>query len=128
MKESDLKRTVTEYLEYAQNLGKLVYLRLNSGDFIEVRGNTRRRIKGCQAGTADILVLTNNGRYDAPNKFYCIPIFLELKSEKGRTSPAQDAFKIIVEAQGCVYKIIRNMEDLQEILWGSISGLIISVD
>ena len=48
MSEADLKRTVEDYLQIGQNQGKWIFLRLNAGDFIEVRGNTRRRIKGCQ--------------------------------------------------------------------------------
>ena len=64
MLEKDLKRTVEDYLQYQQNQGKLVYLRLNAGDFIEVRGETRRRVKGCPKGTADFLVLQNHVFYE----------------------------------------------------------------
>ena len=45
--EADLKRAVTDFLEIGQSQGRWVYLRLNTGDFIEVRGKTRRRVKGC---------------------------------------------------------------------------------
>lgn len=117
LSEADIKKGCIDYLQYQQNLGRLVYLRLNAGDFVVLnKDGSHRMIKGCQAGTTDILVLTNNGRYDAPNKFHCIPIFIELKSTKGRTSPAQNAFKILVEAQGASYFIIRSVEKLMEVL------------
>ena len=64
MKEADLKKTVIDLLQYKQNLGELVFFRLNSGDFIEVRGDTRRRIKGCMKGCADILVLRKKILYE----------------------------------------------------------------
>ncbi len=55
--EAQLKKTVEDYLQYGANQGQWVFLRLNSGDFIETRGETRRRIKGCPKGTADFLVI-----------------------------------------------------------------------
>lgn len=116
IREADVKRAVDDFLQYGQNQGKWVYLRLNSGDFIDVRGGTRRRIKGCQKGTADFLVLTNNGRFDAWNKFYCIPIFIEVKSPTGRQSKDQIVFQALVEAQGAEYHIIRSVEELQKVL------------
>ena len=103
--EADLKRTVTDYLEYQQNAGKLLYFRLNAGDFIELRGNTRRRVKGCMAGTSDLLVVKQGKA-----------IFLELKSDKGKQSPAQGAFQKLVQMQGTSYSIVRSLEELEKIL------------
>ena len=57
LSEAELKQSVTDYLEILQAQGHLLFLRLNAGDFIELRGNSRRRIKGCPKGTADLLVL-----------------------------------------------------------------------
>ena len=57
MLESELKLSVEQYLQYGQNQGKWMFLRLNSGDFKEVRGETRRRIKGCPKGTADFIII-----------------------------------------------------------------------
>ena len=112
MKEADLKLAVFDYLTYQMNLGKLYFDRLNSGEFIEVRGNTRRRVMGCRKGTADFFVLT---------KFQCglwIPriIFLEIKGDKGRQAPEQGAFEVMVKEQGAEYYIIKSIEELKEIL------------
>ena len=118
MLEADLKRAVSDYLRYQQNLGKLFYLRLNSGDVLVKGGAKHYKIKLCEEGTADFVVIRESvvPVFAQVTVMTTQAIFLELKSEKGRTSPAQDAFKIIVEAQGCVYKIIRSMEDLIEIV------------
>ena len=126
--EGQLKRQVEDYLEFAQNQGKLVYLRLNAGDFIEVRGDTRRRIKGCQAGTADLMVIREIKLQlkKATRKFInelgfenvVTPevIFLELKSAKGKQSDAQKEFQVLVEAQGCSYFLIRSIEKVMEVM------------
>jgi len=106
--EGELKLAVSDYLQFAQNQGKLYFDRLNSGDFIEVRGKTRRRVTGCRKGTADFFVLT---------KYKCglwIPriIFLELKSPRGRSTPEQGAFKKMVEDQLAEYHIVRSIEEV----------------
>ncbi|KKK89499.1 hypothetical protein LCGC14_2732490 [marine sediment metagenome] len=105
MKEADLKRTVQEYLDWGQNQGRWLYLRLNAGNFIEVRGNTRRRVMGCQPGTSDFVVITNISTS-----------FIELKSEKGKQSETQKEFQAKVEELGCYYFIIRSIEKLMEVL------------
>ena len=117
LSETDIKKAAIDYLQYGQNQGKWVFLRLNAGDFVVLnKDGSHRMIKGCPKGTADILILTNNGRYDAPNKFYCIPIFIELKSKTGKQSKEQKEFQGMVEAQGATYIIIRSVERLMEVL------------
>ena len=110
--ESQLMQAVSDYLQYAQNQGKLYYARLNSGSAFVKRGNKFYKIQLCEEGTADFFILT---------KFQCglwIPriIFIEVKSEKGRASPAQNAFKLLVEAQLAEYCVVRSLEELEEVL------------
>ncbi len=112
MLESDLKLAVEQYLQYKQNAGELVFLRLNTGDFIEVRGNTRRRVKGCPKGTSDFMVIQQ-----APWPPYTpLCSFIELKSDKGKQRLEQGAFQKLVEAQGAEYYIVRSVEELEELL------------
>ena len=113
MKEADLKKTVIDLLQYKQNLGELVFFRLNSGDFIEVRGDTRRRIKGCMKGCADILVLRKNKYADI---VYPKVLFLELKSEKGKQTLEQKEFQQLVTGDGISYYIIRSIEEVESLL------------
>jgi len=112
MNESDLKKTCEDYLTYLMNLGKLWFSRLNAGDFIDIRGDSRRRIKGVEKGTADLVVIMLDTHYIK----HCRVIFIELKSGKGRWAPEQRAFKIIIEAQGAEYHIVRNFEELERII------------
>jgi hypothetical protein len=117
--EADLKRAVSDYLQIGENQGKWVHLRLNSGDFIEVRGDTRRRIKGCPKGTADYIVLQATWVNAYPthiNVNYCRAIFLELKSKKGKQSKEQKEFEIKVGKERCEYFVVRSIEELEEIL------------
>ncbi len=111
MKENELKTTVADYLQIGMNQGKWYYDRLNSGDFIEVRGDTRRRIKGCRKGTADFLVLQKTGCWGTPRV-----LFVELKGDKGRQNEEQREFQHLVEEQGAMYAIIKSVEELEEVL------------
>ena len=103
--EAQLKRQVEDFLAFGVNQGRWYADRLNSGEFIEVRGKTRRRIKGCRKGTADFFVIRNSRT-----------TFIETKRKQGRISPEQRAFRILVEIQGADYLIIRSLEELIEIL------------
>ena len=103
--EAQLKHSVAEYLEYGRNLGKWMSLRLNAGDYIETRGTTRRRVRGCPKGTSDFLVIKDGKA-----------IFIELKSEKGRQSEDQLDFQQLVYYHKATYHVIRSLEELQEIV------------
>jgi len=118
LSEADIKRAIEEFLAWQQNLGKLWFTRLNSGKAFVKKGDRFHKIQLCPAGTADLLVITNNGRYDAPNKFYAIPIFLELKSDKGETSKAQDKFAELVQKQGASYFLVKSVDEVREIIGG----------
>lgn len=117
MRESDLKSQVSQYLQYLENQGRLCFLRLNAGRFVfEDKYGKRRVYMGARPGCADYLILTNNSRYDAPNKLECIPIFIELKATKGKQTSEQQLFQHLVERQGAEYSMVRSLEDLQGIL------------
>lgn len=108
MSEAALKHTVTDYLQYQMNLGELLFIRLNAGDFIEVRGTTRRRVKGAPAGCPDLLIL-KGGR----------TIFVELKAVKGKVSLAQVEFARAVTAQGAEWFEVRDFEGLLAVMGGT---------
>jgi hypothetical protein len=67
------------------------------------RGAKRQAIlvgMGVQAGFADLMVICG-GRV----------LFLELKSLKGKLSPAQEAFRNAVLAQGFGWALVRSLDD-----------------
>ena len=119
LSEADLKRAVKDFLQYKMNLGELYFDQLFSGEAIEVRGKTRRKVQGCRAGTADFVVIRKWYPVGAPNKAETLVTFFELKSTKGKTTKEQDEFAKLVRDIGCSYFVVRNLEKLKEILRGN---------
>ncbi len=113
MTEADLKRCISDYLQIGTSQGRFYADRLNSGEVIEVRGNTRRRVKLCRTGTADFFVLKLSDCMDCVG---CRVIFLEVKGDKGMQRQEQKDFQELIEAQGGEYYIVRSLEEVQEIL------------
>ena len=112
LREKDLKKAVWDYLEYGMNQGKWYFDRLNSGEFIEVRGGSRRRVKGCREGTSDFFVLTKTQSQSRIPRI----IFIEVKSEKGRMRSEQWAFAKLVAEQLAEYYVVRSIEELEAVL------------
>ena len=114
--EANVLRGCLDYLQVLKNQGKLWFCRMNSGKALVKKGDKHYSLTLAPEGTADILVITNNGRYDAPNKFYALPLFLEIKSPTGKQTKAQKEFQKEIEAQGCLYRIIRSIDELMGII------------
>ena len=122
MNESALLRSVLDWLQYQENPGKLMFLRLNSGtmfpSYTNKQGQTKSyRVSLCPEGTADVLVIRYEGCSMEGCRIVDI-IFLETKSKNGKLSEAQEAFKLKAEAQGAEYMVIRNVEQVIERLEG----------
>lgn len=123
LSEASIKKATEDYLTIQQAQGKLIYLRLNSGDFIEVRGKTRRRIRGCAPGTADFEIILFE---PMPVKFegktveagLLRVIFLELKSATGKQSDDQKKFEKLVDSMGCEYHLARSVDEVISIIGG----------
>ena len=123
LSEAEVKNACEEYLQYAMNQGKLWFSRMNAGDFIETRGDSRRRIKGAGKGTSDLIVIQSGqvhleymGEQHGPGIPVGFVTFIELKSSDGKLRPEQIEFQAKVEALNCRYAIVRSVEDLQEVL------------
>ena len=117
--EASIKSAISDYLQYKTNAGEIYADRLNSGDFIEARGNTRRRIRGCRKGTADFFVLQSILLWDGVHATRIRSvrgIFLEIKSPTGKQSPEQVVFQKLVENQGGEYHIVRSVDEVMEVL------------
>lgn len=117
MKEADLQRAVSDYLQYQMNLGKLYFDRLNSGSILTKRGKNTYRVSLCREGTADFMVVKGweTDRFSISDLISEI-IFLELKGTKGKQRPEQKEFQELVEAQGAEYYVVRSIEELEDIL------------
>lgn len=113
MKEQDLKLAVSQYLEYLTNQGKVYADRLNSGSVLVKKGAKTYRVGLCREGTADFMMFK---KVNVEGVDFLRLIFLELKGERGKASPAQNAFQVLVEAEGAEYHIVRRVEEVAEIL------------
>lgn len=111
--EKDLARSVDDYLQIGQNQGKWIFFILPSGSAFVWKGKRFYKIKLNEEGTSDRLVIRYVKCY--PESFTQV-IFLELKSAKGKQRKEQKAFQIIAENTGALYHIIRNIEQLMEVL------------
>ncbi len=126
LSEATIKNSIADYLETLQAMGKLIYFRLNAGTFIMGSDGTKRVIKGCKAGTSDFLVIR---LIKFNNSFMSHEvIFLEVKKsdweprkaaskrKKPDTEIAQEEFQKLVESQGHLYKIVRSVDEVIELL------------
>jgi len=101
--EADLQRAVVSALRVALPRTAILHHCANEVTEPGPRGARRQAIlvgMGVHAGFADLMVLCD-GRV----------LFLELKSLKGRLSPAQAAFQDAVLAQGFGWALVRSLDD-----------------
>jgi hypothetical protein len=101
--EADLQRAVVTALRFALPKGSIIHHCPNEITEAGPRGAKRQAIlvgMGVHPGFADLLVLSAER-----------VLFLELKSPKGRLSPAQEAFRDAVLAQGHGWALVRSLDD-----------------
>ena len=101
--EADLQRAVVTALRFALPKGAIIHHCANEMTEPGPRGAKRQAIlvgMGVHPGFADLTVLCE-GRV----------LFLELKSLKGKLSPAQEAFRDAVLAQGFGWALVRSLDD-----------------
>ena len=101
--EADLQRAIVIALRFALPKGAIIHHCANEVTEPGPRGAQRQAIlvgMGVHAGFADLIVICE-GRI----------LFLELKSLKGRLSPAQETFRDAVQAQGIGWALVRSLED-----------------
>jgi len=101
--EADLQRAVVKALRFALPPSAIIHHCANEVTEAGPRGAKRQAIlvgMGVHAGFADLMVLCE-GRV----------LFLELKSPKGKLSPAQMAFRDAVQAQSFGWALVRTLDD-----------------
>jgi hypothetical protein len=101
--EADLQRAVVIALRFALPKSAIIHHCPNEITDAGPRGAKRQAIlvgMGVHPGFADLTVLCA-GRV----------LFLELKSLKGRLSPAQEGFRDAVMAQGFGWALVRSLDD-----------------
>ena len=101
--EADLQRAVVTALRFALPKGAIIHHCANEVTEAGPRGAKRQAIltgMGIHPGFSDLMILCESR-----------VLFLELKSVKGRLSPAQEAFRDAVKAQGFGWALVRSLDD-----------------
>ena len=101
--EADLQRSVVIALRFALPKGAIIHHCANEVTEPGPRGARRQAIlvgMGVHSGFADLIIICD-GRV----------LLLELKSLKGKLSPAQEAFRDAILAQGFGWALVRSLDD-----------------
>jgi len=101
--EADAQRAIVQALRFVLPRGAIVHHSVNEVTAGDRRAKTRQAIlvgMGVHPGFSDLIVLSE-GRV----------LFLEVKSETGRLSPAQETFRDDVQAQGFAWALVRSVDD-----------------
>jgi hypothetical protein len=85
-------------------------IRLNSGVTLLEHKGRKRAIRMMPKGTADILAL-RFALHLTPSLNAVRPVWLEVKTDKGKQSADQRAFELIVRAEGHDYAVVRSVEE-----------------
>ena len=100
--------------EHNIQVGIVQYLRLRGFEVFAIPNGERRdavtgaklKAEGVTAGAADLIILLPIGN----------TLFVEVKTAKGRQSPAQKAFQERVESLGFNYVIWRSIDDVAKFI------------
>ena len=102
--EYGLQKGVAEFFEYKATPG-LAWLAIEVGGYRHPAEAARLKACGVKKGTPDGLVVWRGQ-----------PVFIELKSERGRLSPAQKSFHEYLRQAGAQVEVIRSLEQLEALL------------
>jgi hypothetical protein len=107
MKESEIQRSIVDYLQILENQGKLWFSRINTvGVFDATKKTFRKPATGTKSGIADILVFIGG-----------TTIWFEVKTPKGKQSDNQAEFarRVLQHSDG-EYFLVRDISDVEKCL------------
>lgn len=114
MKESEVLRQITDYL----TAKGILWFRMNSGAMFGSHKGKNWAVRFGTRGMADILAFVGSS-FQTPN--FQIPVWIEVKNEKGKMSEYQTFFKELVESRGHFYVLARSVDDVMA-LWAERCG------
>jgi hypothetical protein len=120
MRERDVQKAILDWLQAKH----IFAIRQNTGAMRSEYKGKSRFIRFGIPGQADILVfpwiynLQGNGPY-LINAREIVPVWIEVKGEKGRQSELQKSFQAQVEAEGHRYVLARSLDDVIAVLGGA---------
>ena len=112
-REFEIHQSIVEWLSYSLPAGSLVHHSPNEG-----RHNVQFRVKqkrmGMQPGWPDLEILVSSIYFK--NHKTPAPIFLEVKTEKGKLTKSQRGVLEKLRAIGCHVCLVRSIDDAQKFL------------
>ena len=111
--ESDLQITVVTWLQLVLPLGSVIHHSPNEGRH-RVQYRVKQKRLGVRAGWPDLEIFVQKTWW-RPDVCWS-PIFIELKTQKGRVSPAQKAVQAELTEAGCHVQTCRSIDDVQQFL------------
>lgn len=106
MTEAQLSKSISETLNFYENMGKLVFVRNNSfAGHIKRKNGSKGYVKNNKKGSSDYFIFMQD-----------LTIHLELKSEKGKQSDNQFAYQNKIEKLGHIYKIVRSVDEVDKLI------------
>lgn len=123
MTEHQLQTTIVGFLRHHAR-PETLWFAVPNGQQRDAIVGKRLKDEGVRAGVADLVIATSEVRttYFGDQYPHAVLHFLELKTAKGRQSPAQKAFQLQCELNGSSYAIARTPEEAADILydWGAL--------
>jgi hypothetical protein len=95
----------------------VIWTHFPAGEIRDARTGAKLKHMGVRAGVADFIVIIPTPS-DRP-----LLGFLEVKTERGRLSPAQELFRDDVAAAGCLHSVARSIDEGLNVLgrWGALT-------
>ena len=120
-KESEIQKSILDYLQILENQKKILFIRLNAGMIPILNPNgSWRMLKGAPAGWPDIIVWKPVKRYGqsvVSGRDYLMTYFLEVKRpHTGKQTPQQVSFEASVNRIGGSYHVVTSLNAVQRIL------------
>jgi len=103
MKESGIVSAINHYLYFLENQEKLVFIRNNSGAFINPKG---KFFKMGRPGSPDFFIFLKDGK----------SLHLEVKNEKGRQNIRQIDYEMKIANLGHRYCVVRSVDEVERLI------------
>ena len=114
MTEHTIHQAIVDYLKLALPPGSVLHHSPNEGNH-KVQYRVKQKKLGVRPGWPDLEIFVNPIYFKT--KHQCRPIFLEIKTHKGRLSASQDNTLQCLKALGCYCFVVRSIDDTRDALF-----------
>ena len=113
MNESQIHKGIVQWLNVALPPGSVVHHSPNEGRH-RIQYRVHQKQMGMFAGWPDLELFIPPASWRKLSEWQ--PVFLEVKTAKGRLSPNQKAAHKLLTGVGCIVEVVRRIEDTEEAL------------